>query len=119
VAYVAFTMLKKRFRRHDLYDILRLPKEDRVIPYADFAAAVGRVRDRMFELEADGKIKTARHFHEGTLDDLISHGIANVGLYHNQRTLIRNREGDVTSEDLKLLLFYHNRLEGYQLAQHV
>jgi glycerol-3-phosphate O-acyltransferase len=119
VAYVAFTMLKKRFRRHDLYDILRLPKEDRVIPYADFTAAVERVRDRMFELEAEGRIKTARHFHEGTLDDLISHGIANVGLYHNQRTLMRNREGDVTSEDLKLLLFYHNRLEGYQLAQYV
>lgn len=119
VAFVAFTMLKKRFRRHDLYDILRLPKEDRMIPYADFAAAVGRVRDQIFELEEQGKIKTARHFHEGTLDDLISHGIANVGLYHNQRTLIRNKEGDVTSEDLKLLLFYHNRLEGYQLAQYV
>ncbi len=119
VAYVAFSMLKKRFRRHDLYDILRLPKEDRIIPYADFATAVERVRDRIFELEAAGKIKTASHFHEGTLDDFIEHGIENVGLYHNQRTIMRNKDGDITSEDLKLLLFYHNRLEGYQLAPYV
>ncbi len=119
VSYVAFAMLKKRFRRHDLYDILRLPKEDRVIPYADFAAAAERVRDRIYELEKEGKIITPRHFHENGLDDLIQHGLDNVGLYHNASTLMRNKDGDVTSEDLKLLLFYHNRLEGYQLAQYV
>ncbi|CAN5293996.1 hypothetical protein BH09BAC1_BH09BAC1_17170 [soil metagenome] len=119
VAYVAFTMLRKRFRRHDIYDILRLPKEDRIIPYAEFADAVTRVRDRIFELEAEGKIITANHFHEGNIDDLIEHGIENVGLYHNQRTVMRNKDGDITSEDLKLLLFYHNRLEGSQLAQYV
>ena len=35
--------------------------------------------------------------------------------YHVKKT----RDGAIISEDIKLLLFYHNRLEGYGLEQYI
>jgi glycerol-3-phosphate O-acyltransferase len=42
-----------------------------------------------------------------------------VGLYHSKRPLIRNADGDLVTQDLSLLYFYHNRLEGYGLSQYI
>lgn len=119
LAYAAFNILKKRYKKQDLYNLLRLPPEDRTIPYNDFKEVVERLRQRLFELEALGKVKTPRHIREEHIDDLIKHGIKNIGLYHSSKSLTFTKEGDITSEDMKLLLFYHNRLEGYQLSQYV
>lgn len=119
LAYAAFNILKKRYKKQDIYNLLRLPPEDRTIPYNYFKEVVERLRHRLFELEEQGKIKTPRHIKEENIDDLILHGIKNIGLYHSSKSLMLDKNGDITSEDLKTLLFYHNRLEGYQLAQYV
>ena len=118
VAYVAFTMLKKRFKKQDLYTFLRTPKEDRVIKYDEFVAAVGRVRDAILELGEQGKIKVDAPL-RNTPAEVVEHGLRNLGIYHSKRPLEKTKSGDITSEDMKLLYFYHNRLEGYQLAQYV
>lgn len=117
--FAAFNILKKRFKKQDLYNLLRLPPEDRVIEYEHFKEVVERLRQRLLEMEKQGKVKTARHIKEESADDLIKHGLKNVGLYHDKKALTITKEGNVTSEDMKLLLFYQNRLEGYQLAQYV
>ena len=31
---------------------------------------------------------------------LIEHGLKNVGMYHAKRPLVRNKEGDLTTQDL-------------------
>lgn len=117
--YAAFNILKKRYRKQDLYNLLRLPPEDRIIEYDHFKEVVENLRQRLLELESQGKVKTARHIKEESTDDLIKHGLKNVGLYHDRKALTLTKEGQVTSEDMKLLLFYQNRLEGYQLNQYV
>lgn len=119
IAYAAFTMLKKKYRRQDLYSLLRLPEEDRVIEYQDFEKVIDTLRNRLLEMEKLGKVKTPRHMKEETTENLIKHGLKNLGIFHNQKALTFTKEGDITSEDMQLLFFYHNRLEGYQLAQYV
>ncbi|MDX2002213.1 MAG: 1-acyl-sn-glycerol-3-phosphate acyltransferase [Chitinophagales bacterium] len=118
VAFVAFTLLRKRFKKQDIYSFLRTPKEDRLIPYQDFVEACERVRTAIFALNEQSKIKIAPHLKDD-IQEVIAHGLRNIGIYHNKRVLLRNKQGDISTEDLKLLYFYHNRLEGYQLAQYV
>lgn len=114
VAFVAFELLKKKFQDPDIFTVLRLPEEDREIPWNDFVFACNRVRDELFRLNNLGKIKLAPHM-TLDMDDIIEHGIRNVGIYHGALPIERTKDGNITSSDLKLLYFYHNRLEGYGL----
>jgi glycerol-3-phosphate O-acyltransferase len=116
VSFVAFELLRKKFNYPDIFTILRLPEEDREIAWDDFLFACNRVRDELFRLNNLNKVKLAPHM---TLDmeDIIEHGIKNVGIYHAANPLEKTKEGNITSADLKLLYFYHNRMEGYGLQK--
>jgi glycerol-3-phosphate O-acyltransferase len=118
VAFVAFELLKKKFKREDIYTILRLEPEDREIPFDDFLFAIRRALDRLFALNNMGRLKLAPHIvHDA--DEIIAHGLRNVGIYHPNKPLLRLPNGNISSEDMKLLLFYHNRLTGYALEQYI
>jgi len=40
-------------------------------------------------------------------------------MYHAKRPLIKNKKGDISTQDLNLLFYYHNRLVGYNLEKYV
>ena len=54
---------------------------------------------------------------KGKIDQVIAHGLDNLGMYHSKRPLIRNKSGQLVSEDLNCLFYYHNRLVGYGLEK--
>ena len=48
------------------------------------------------------------------IEKIIDHGMKNINMYHTASTITKN--GDfMGTEDMKLLFYYHNRLEGYKL----
>ena len=114
VAFVAFEIIRQQHRSLDLYNLLRLPEEDLVIPYAQFRDVCDRLREAVLRLQRAGKVDTAPHLH-GDIDRVIEHGLRNVGLYHAQRPLLKNKHGDIATMNLNTLYYYHNRLVGYQL----
>ena len=116
VAFVAFEMIKVKNSKLDLFDLIRLPEEDIVLPYEEFKSACQMVLDRIVELKSKGQIDTAPHM-KRSMDEIISHGLDNVGMYHAKRPLIKNKNGDIVTEDMSLLYFYHNRLHGYALEK--
>jgi glycerol-3-phosphate O-acyltransferase len=116
VAFVGFEMIKKRNRKLDLFDLLRLPEEEMALDYEEFKGECNRVLDRILELQAAGKIGTAPHLSQ-EMDALISHGLDNVGMYHAKRPILRDHQGNIITEDMSLLYFYHNRLDGYGLEK--
>lgn len=116
VAFVAFEIIKKANRKLDLFDLIRLPEEDISIPYGEFRDACQMVLDKIFELKAQGKIDTAPHL-KRSMEEIIAHGIDNVGMYHAKRPLVRDKAGNIATEDMSLLYFYHNRLHGYDLEK--
>jgi glycerol-3-phosphate O-acyltransferase len=117
-AFVGFEMLKKKYHKIDLYNLLRLPEEEQKIDYNEFRDTFNKVRNEIFRLNNNGEILFAPHL-EGDLDEVISHGIANVGMYHSKRPLIKTRDGNIGTEDLNTLFFYHNRLDGYALEKFI
>lgn len=118
VAFIAFEMLKKRHPKLDLYNFLRLPEEDLSIDYENFRETMENVRAEAFRLFEEGKVKVASHLH-GDIDTVIEHGLMNVGMYHVRRPLLKNKKGDIVTEDLNTLYYYHNRLDGYGLKKFI
>ncbi len=116
VAFVAFELIKAKNNKLDLFDLIRLPEEDIFLPYQEFKSACQMVLDQIIELKAMGKIDLAPHL-KRDMDDIIAHGMDNVGMYHAKRPLIKDKQGNIVTEDMSLLYFYHNRLHGYGLEK--
>lgn len=116
VAFTAFELIKAENKKLDLFELLRLPEEDLVIEYKVFSEACQRVLTKIYELKAQGLINTAPHLN-AAIEEIIRHGMDNVGMYHAKRPLIRDENGAITTQDMSLLYFYHNRLTGYDLEK--
>lgn len=116
VAFAAFKLFKKNSPKLDLFGLLRIPEEYRTISYPQFFSAVEKLIQNLTKLEEDGKVKLAPHLHR-SIEEIINHGLRNLGLYHTQKVLSLDKEGNIFCSDMKLLLFYHNRLEGYKLYE--
>jgi glycerol-3-phosphate O-acyltransferase len=118
VAFVAYLELRKQFKELDLYSFLRLPEDEMVVDFSVFRNGIKKVKEALLELESQGKILTGPDFEKDT-DSIMLIGLENVGMYHAKRPLLRNDEGDIVTQDLRLLYFYHNRLVGYNLEEYV
>lgn len=116
VAFTAFRLLKKENNKLDLFSLLRLPEEDLYLPYDTFKEACSRVLERIKQLREEGAVHMAPHLNSD-LEEIIQHGLQNVGMYHAKRPLRKNEEGDIVTEDISLLYYYHNRLDGYELEK--
>ena len=115
VAYVAFQMLKKRNQTYDLYSLLRISEEDRSITLEEFHATFDRVLQHLRHMADQGKVHLADHMVNDT-KTIIEHGVRNLGVYHSKRPLTYQNEKTLMAENMSLLFYYHNRMEGYGLA---
>ncbi|MFZ1808799.1 MAG: 1-acyl-sn-glycerol-3-phosphate acyltransferase [Cyclobacteriaceae bacterium] len=118
VAFVAFEMWMKKFPKLDLFSVLRLPEEDLEIEYAEFKETFKRLRKQVYRLKDENKINYATHF-KGKADEVIQHGLDNVGTFHLKRPLLKNKKGNIITRDLTVLYYYHNRLTGYDLEKFI
>jgi len=114
VAFVAYQMIQKQHPKMDIYGILRLPEEDRIIAYDDFSKNIYTLIKHLKEKAQQNEMLLDQHLF-GSIDEVIDHGIKNLGAYHKGKLLTINKEGYVTSENVALLMFYHNRLTGFEL----
>ncbi|MBS1508816.1 MAG: 1-acyl-sn-glycerol-3-phosphate acyltransferase [Bacteroidetes bacterium] len=116
VSFIAFEMWVKKYHQLDLFSLLRLPEEDLEIDYEEFKVVFKRVRKQIFLLKEQGKINFASHL-KGNSDVVITRGVDNVGVFHLNRPLLKNKRGNIITKDLSLLYYYHNRMVGYDLEQ--
>src|SRR5260221_24283 len=118
VSFVAFEIWQKKFNQLDLFILLRLPEEDLEIDYQEFKTVFKRVRKQIYLLKEQDKINIASHL-KGPSDVVINRGVDNVGVFHLNRPLLKNKKGNIITRDLSLLYYYHNRLVGYDLEQFI
>jgi glycerol-3-phosphate O-acyltransferase len=118
VAFVAFELWQKKHPKLDLFGLLRLPEEELVLDYAEFRKTCKRVRKKIYELKRKDTANHATHL-KGQIDLVIKHGLENVGIFHLKRPLLKNKDGNIISQDLNLLYYYHNRMSGYDLEKSI
>ncbi|SMG32477.1 glycerol-3-phosphate acyltransferase [Marivirga sericea] len=118
IAFTAFEMIRKRNKKLDLFSLLRLPEEDLAIDFNEFRITSQRIKNKIEDRIKEGRMSQAEHM-DDTIDNIIEHGLLNLGMYHSKRPLIKTKQGDITTMDMNLLYFYRNRLDGYGLEKHI
>jgi glycerol-3-phosphate O-acyltransferase len=118
VGFVAYLLFRKQFSSLDLYSFLRLPEDELILHFSEFKSKIRNATEVLYEMEKNNKVLLAPEF-DKSLDTIVETGLNNLGMYHAKRPLLRNQEGDIITQDLNLLYFYHNRLVGYNLDQYV
>jgi len=118
VAHAVFQMLLHQNPKLDLFGILRLPPDDYVFPFRAVEEVVEQMQTRLVELEQLGKIRLAPELHRHP-DEVVRDGVKNLGIFHSEKPLLLNKEGNIISSNFRVLYFYHNRLNSYGLARAV
>lgn len=117
VCFTVFELLKKKYAGVDLFSILRTPAEDISLPYQEVTEAVNRVKEKLKLMYDAGEVLISPEL-RWNVDKIIEHGMRNINLYHTASTLTHD-DDVIGTEDLKLLYYYHNRLEGYGLEKEI
>ncbi len=118
VAYAVFELLAKQHPKLDIYGLLRLPPEDYVFPIHSVEEVIEQMQDNLFSMEKAEQVQLAPEIHLPAME-LIRDGIAKLGAFHRAKPLLFNKEDNIISDDFRVLYYYHNRLEYYNLAQKV
>ncbi len=115
VCFTVFELLKKKYTGYDLFTLLRTPANEISLPYAEVTEKVNELKERLKVLNEQKEVQISPEL-RWNVDKIIDHGMRNINLYHTASPL--TKEGDfIGTEDLKLLYYYHNRLEGYGLEK--
>ena len=117
-AFAVFEMLLHENPKLDLFGILRLPPDDYMFPFHAVAEVVEQMQARLFQWEQQGKIRLAPEIHRSA-EDVVRDGVKNLGIFHAEKPLSLSKEGHIVSSNFRVLYFYHNRLQNYDLHKAV
>ncbi len=118
VAFAAFKILERQNPTLDLYGILRLPADDYIFPMPILKDVVGQLKSHLIEMQNEGRLELSEEIFLPE-EEIIKDGISKVGIYHSEKALKINKRGEVVSEEFRLLFYYHNRLENYELDKKI
>ena len=119
VAFTAFQLLRKMHPTMDLYALLRLPEDLLRIPMPLFRDVLEAFRAKLKEMAGEGKIHLQEEVMAGTTDDIIQHGLKNLGAFHAVKPLRIGADGQLQTRHIKLVYYYHNRMTGFELEDKI
>jgi glycerol-3-phosphate O-acyltransferase len=114
VAFVGFQMLKNTFPDIDVYRLVRLPDDDIVFPRVHFISAIQDCLGILKKLESEKKVILSEELLD-LPEEIMQKGIKNLGVFHTEMPLTISKNGTIVSQNFKLLFYYHNRLDSYNL----
>lgn len=118
VAFLAFEILRNEYPHMDIFGIIQLPEEEYAFVWDSLLVGGRELQAALIRLRNQEKIKLSEMILQD-IDVLLEDGIKNIGIFHAEKPLLRDRKKQIRSQSFKLLYFYHNRLEGYQLQDQV
>ena len=117
-AFAVFEMLMHENPKLDLFGILRLPPGDYMFPFHAVVEVVEQMQIRLYLWEQQGKIRLAPEIHRSP-EEVVRDGVKNLGIFHAEKPLSLTKEGHIVSSNFRVLYFYHNRLQNYELQKAV
>jgi glycerol-3-phosphate O-acyltransferase len=118
LAFTVFEILVHQNPKLDLFGLLRLPPEEYVFPFKSVVEVIEQLQAELFRMEREGRLMLSPEIYLPA-EELIRDAMKKLGVFHRKKTLLYNKEGDIMSEDFRVLYYYHNRLENYGLDRKV
>jgi len=113
VAFVGFRLLQQTFPNTELFAIFRSSTDDFKISWDRFMHAFLEVYNQIIRLAQEGEIQVQKEF-DNELEAIAKEGFQKLDSYHADKPLFI-KKGFIYSSDFKLLYYYHNRLDIYDL----
>lgn len=119
IAFVYFTLLKKRHKHLSLFEIMLLPREDRIIRRDRVIESIAIIKAKLIELKNQDLVRISDVIIENSDDEILKNGINSISLFNSKKVVYEDSDGNINSQDVRLAYFYHNRLTGYNLEQYI
>jgi len=111
IAFTAFNLYKKLYSDISIYDLVNKSRDKKTISHEDMMVSmksiISHVRETNVCALSEEVEKGAEH--------ALNLGLKKLGLFHRRKPLYRTKSNEYTSESLKLLYYYHNRLSNFGL----
>lgn len=118
IAYTLYEIIQKKYPDETVFTIVNKDPELEIIDYNHFVERVKATQKVLIKMSEGMKLNITDVI-SGDPHELISTGIKNMCVYHTNKPIQKNEQGNIYSEDLKLLYYYRNRLDHYDLTQKV
>ncbi len=116
VAFTVFRLIRDRNPRTDLYRLLTEGAGPVGLPTREVLGALDSVLTEVRARVADKKLLLDPRLDDRDAAGVLDNAMRHFGGYHHNRPL--RREGErLHVDDAKLLYYYHNRMEGYDLER--
>jgi glycerol-3-phosphate O-acyltransferase len=113
LAFSMFSCLQDENPESELFEILKIPVKNISVPISVVKEKIGYVMGVLKSL--DFEVKFTPEFEEG-IDMILDDGMKNMGIYHTNPPIYKLNEESLSSKDLKVLYYYHNKLEHYEIT---
>jgi glycerol-3-phosphate O-acyltransferase len=115
VAFAAFEQLRARFRHSSLHRALRETAiSAEPLPVADVIATLERLLGEIRAIAARGRIRLGPQVRSARPAAILDEALRHFSMYHPIAVLTRG-PGGIMVGDARLLFYYRNRLDGYDL----
>ncbi len=115
VAYALFSYLRRQRPEVDLYAFVRMPPAE-PLALVTVMQESERVRNALLQLADRGRILLGSQVRKGPVEAIVAGALRYFGMYHKRPVMVREGDG-IRINDMKLLLYYHNRLADFDLER--
>jgi len=115
VAYALFRFLRRAHPDLDLYTFLRV-RADEPLSLETVYREVDLVRGQLLRKADQGAVLLGGQVRKNSVEGIVAGALRYFGMYHQRPVLVREG-GGLRITDMKLLLYYHNRLVGFDLER--
>ncbi len=115
LAFYVFEYWREEHKQMEFYEFLRLKPKEFHVSVKRLKPGFEKFIDALRQMSSEGKFHLQPIFAEAT-DKIIANGLKHLGPYHIKSPLYKDRNNYLRTEDISTLYYYHNRLEGYDIA---
>lgn len=115
VAHAIFRFLRRSHPDLDLYSLLRIPL-DEPLSLETVYREVDLLRGQLLRRAEEEALLLGSQVRKSTVEGIVAAALRYFGMYHQRPVLEREGNG-IRVVDMKLLLYYHNRLTGFDLER--
>ena len=100
----------------DLYRLLRTPDRQESFNLKNLYRRVQNLLEQVRKMEQSSQVRLDHTLHSKDAISVVSESLAHLGSYHRKPALVR-RGDRVFDIDRNLLLYYQNRLAGFDIPR--
>ncbi len=118
VSFVAFELLRNSFPELSIFEFVNKTDKELELSKSIFVSKLQTVIDQLIEKENLGLITLSEVVKKGS-EACLTEGLSKIGLFHPKKPLYLKTDQLLGSQNIKLLYFYRNRLEGFEIEDYI